>query len=174
MENLAIFIWQSMKRVMEVPELLHEVKLTMWVNDEENSVVYNGKFQIRDHLPPPFSVDDFSNGLSRKINYSNRPKVVAAQADKHTLCGLPNIYNSFPRNLKAKQSRKTSKRKYNFIKEIEAHDVPMNTQLNGHHACSGDSNFTSDTDWLNALDVMCHWYVPKLTMNVGQTQTFFR
>lgn len=39
MENLAIYIWQSMKRELEAPELLFEVKL---MDKEENCVVYNG------------------------------------------------------------------------------------------------------------------------------------
>lgn len=39
MENLAIFIWQSVKQDMDEPELLHEVKLT---DNEQNCVVYNG------------------------------------------------------------------------------------------------------------------------------------
>lgn len=39
MENLAIFIWQTIKHEMDVPELLHEVKLT---DHEQNCVVYNG------------------------------------------------------------------------------------------------------------------------------------
>lgn len=39
MENLAIFIWQSMKQKMEAPELLYEVRL---VDNEQNCVVYNG------------------------------------------------------------------------------------------------------------------------------------
>lgn len=39
MENLAIFIWQSIKQEMDEPELLYEIKLT---DDEQNCVVYNG------------------------------------------------------------------------------------------------------------------------------------
>ena len=39
MENLAIYIWQTIKRDMNAPELLYEVRLT---DDESNSVVYNG------------------------------------------------------------------------------------------------------------------------------------
>lgn len=39
MENLAIFIWQSMKQKMDAPELLHEVKL---IDSDQNCVVYNG------------------------------------------------------------------------------------------------------------------------------------
>lgn len=39
MENLAIFIWQTMKQEMDAPELLHEIRLT---DSEQNCVVYNG------------------------------------------------------------------------------------------------------------------------------------
>lgn len=39
MENLAIFIWQTLKHELDAPELLHEVRLT---DHEENCVVYNG------------------------------------------------------------------------------------------------------------------------------------
>lgn len=39
MENLAIFIWQTMKQGMDEPELLHEVKL---IDNEQNCVIYNG------------------------------------------------------------------------------------------------------------------------------------
>lgn len=39
MENLCIYIWQTMKQEMQSAELLHEVRLT---DDKKNSVVYNG------------------------------------------------------------------------------------------------------------------------------------
>lgn len=39
MENLAIFIWRTMKMAMDEPELLREVKLT---DRDENCVVFNG------------------------------------------------------------------------------------------------------------------------------------
>lgn len=39
MEHLAIYIWQTMKEIMDVPELLHEVRLT---DHEQNCVIYNG------------------------------------------------------------------------------------------------------------------------------------
>lgn len=39
MENLAIFIWQTIKQGMDEPELLYEIKLA---DSEESCVVYNG------------------------------------------------------------------------------------------------------------------------------------
>lgn len=39
MENLTIYLWQTMKLEMHSPELLYQVRLT---DDEKNSVVYNG------------------------------------------------------------------------------------------------------------------------------------
>lgn len=39
MENLAVYIWQSMKQYLNEPELLYEVKLT---DDDQNCVIYNG------------------------------------------------------------------------------------------------------------------------------------
>lgn len=38
-ENLAVFIWQSMKKEMDEPELLHEVKL---IDNYQNCVIFNG------------------------------------------------------------------------------------------------------------------------------------
>lgn len=38
-ENLAVFIWQNLRRQLERPELLYEIELT---DNQQNSVVYNG------------------------------------------------------------------------------------------------------------------------------------
>lgn len=38
-ENLAIFIWDQLQKVMEKPQLLHEVKI---LETEKNHVVYRG------------------------------------------------------------------------------------------------------------------------------------
>lgn len=39
MENIAIYIWQTIKQEMQSPELLHEVRLR---DDKNNAVIYNG------------------------------------------------------------------------------------------------------------------------------------
>lgn len=38
-ENLAIFIWDQLQKVMDKPQLLHEVKI---LETEKNHVVYRG------------------------------------------------------------------------------------------------------------------------------------
>jgi len=38
-ENLAVFIWRSIKTQMNRPELLYEIKL---IDDDDNCVIYNG------------------------------------------------------------------------------------------------------------------------------------
>lgn len=45
MEHLVIYIWQMMKKVMDTPENLYEVKL---MDHEQNCAVYNGDYAI-DH-----------------------------------------------------------------------------------------------------------------------------
>lgn len=39
MENLAVFIWDTLKYGMSSPELLYEIKL---MDNDENCVIYNG------------------------------------------------------------------------------------------------------------------------------------
>lgn len=62
-ENLAIYIWQCLKKIMKNPELLYEVKIQ---ETDKNSVIFRGN----DRVP-----------VQGRVNYISHEKNISSDSD---------------------------------------------------------------------------------------------